>query len=71
MALIYRIIGFFDETVPDLFQNVIEFGIIFRWNLDSGKNLPNILEMQRCVESVEQRQTCTKQELLSPAPWFR
>ena len=47
MTLIYRVIGFFDESIPDLLQNAIKFDIIFRWNLNPSKNLPDILEMCR------------------------
>lgn len=42
MTLIYRVISFFDESVPDLFQKVVEFDVFFRWNLDPGKDLANI-----------------------------
>lgn len=42
MALIYRVVGLLDECVPQLLQDVVEFGIIFRWNLNPSKDLPNI-----------------------------
>lgn len=44
MTLIDRVIGFFNESVPDLLQDTVEFGILFRWNLNPCKNLPNILK---------------------------
>lgn len=68
MTLIYRVVSFFDESVPDLLQNVIELDIIFRWNLNPSKDLANILGM--CGVSGT-KATLPKQELLSPAPWFR
>ena len=43
MTLIDRVFSFFDESVADLLQNAIEFGIISRWNLNPCENLPNIL----------------------------
>lgn len=42
MTSIYRIVGFLDESEPQLPQGVIEFGIIFRWNLNPSKNLADI-----------------------------
>jgi len=52
MTLIYRVIGFFDISVPDLLQNFVEFGTIFRWNLNPSKNLADIGAM---VPIMEQR----------------
>jgi hypothetical protein len=51
MTLIYRVTGFFNENVSDLFQNSVEFDIIFRWNLDPSKNLPNILKIHEVSET--------------------
>lgn len=42
MTLIYRVVSFLDERVPQLLQDVIEFGTVFRWNLNPSKNLPDI-----------------------------
>jgi len=52
MALIYRVVGLLDKYVPQRLQDVVEFGIVFRWNLNPSKNLPNISAV---VPIVEQR----------------
>lgn len=44
MTLIYCVISFFDESVPDLLQNVIEFIIIFGWDLNASENLADVLD---------------------------
>ena len=65
MTLIYRVTGFLNESVSNLFQNSVEFDIIFRWNLDPSKDLPNILKIHEVRET---KLTLPKTRFLSPAP---
>jgi hypothetical protein len=65
MTLVYRVTGFLNENVTDLSQNSVEFDVIFRWNLDPSKNLPNILKIREVSKT---KLTLPGAKFLSPAP---